>query len=313
MRLFSHEERIKRLLDKRAAYAKKKAEAAVIAEEKHKERLERKKRNQKEWKSRKLAYYRYLRRKRKRKEERKARFVREKRYQWSHSMYEQACYKRWSNGDRRGVFYIALTDDGTKRRDVARFKWMKNAMSFYSRYVKENSDDVWTWDDKGVRTEALLIEETERWEHIEPRFIRDEMGRLVSLVTEKPNTKIMDVAEVHTPTTYYVHGMDSGNRVTAKWIAENLMKAKKNDVMQVCTLSRVLVGRQGSKMTLILANNEEQCTALYMALEKRVKNPYILFTGRYNKYLQDRLIEEIHDITGWSVKRLKPKGSKKKT
>lgn len=303
----THEEKRKRLLEKMRKQQEIKAYWAAIAEQKHKERLKRKKRNKaarrrERWRY----YYNYLRRKNRRHIAALRRRLQRQRTRYRLRV-ENERLQRFAQGDTLGRYYILLTVDKVKKHCVKTCKWKRDAYEVFRQYAKEHNDDVWVRRQEKVEREVILVETVEYEDIGITRFLRDEMGKLIAVETNKKDLAVIDAQPIFKEEYFSVFGANDNGQSTGKWIYEHLLETIGKDVVQVCILGRLFIIKHSGDIDIVVARNKDACVSLYVEMEKRNRKDNIIFTGTYNKFLKRNLMDVIQKKTQWSdavVKRL---------
>ena len=265
-------EKVQRLLEKRAAYEKKKAEWAAIAAAKHKARLKRKKENKRRhWKEnyRKIA-----------------------------QRLEAERLQHFANGDNYGNFVVLISEDKVKKRQLFSSKWESTSLRKFNKYVKEHNDDVWVRANSDIEKEILLVRRKEPDMSPVVTYKRDDFGRLISVESANSDYVILSVANIYDEAEYTLYDGRSRRRCNAKDIYERFMESA-TDIIQICVSGRCLIVKHDGSLSLVAGDDEEAISNLYFSLErKNTRKDNVFFTGTYPQSLADGLSYDAHIILG---------------
>jgi hypothetical protein len=163
------------------------------------------------------------------------------------------------------MFKIVLTENNRKISVLHIFKRERDANNKFQKLKSQAVLFPKTKSYKGkkledIRYEIVLLKKKEEID--ENKFIKNELGKFVEMVTDDPEWVVVDFAVYNMEETFSV--VNVNRKLTAKEIIDNLVivrKEKKNPKQVLILKNKIII--ESLELFLVICKNSEQALKLY--------------------------------------------------
>ena len=219
------------------------------------------------------------------------------------------------------TFKIMLCRNGKRISTIGQYRTSEDAYAAFKRQ-KEISDSVVF--PRSLRVyigiensidECVMIHKTNEG----PTMLRNEYGKLVEHTTNLEGWQIVDKFKYNVEETFWVWGYDNRkDRKTFTWIYEELVIGDGFDPYEFRRIftyrNNLLIRFDDGSLSIVICKSDYDSARLYNMLQETARTDKIkqlVFIGDKTEKseLTEKLENEIIEITGWTLKRLRMKGT----